>query len=432
MLLVPAVALGVDAPAKVKVVGDWRVEASVATPGGASSATLDVPPPKVVDVKAERYERLPVFNPQGAEWARGVPLRGVFAQECSSTDLLVPPSVQVRGAGDSPIVYERGRDYQFDPRWGSLGRVASGRIGPEDAVAVSYRHWQLRLDAIVLEANGQIVLREGKPHAAAPLPPDLKDGERRLANVWLPGEIKRLAPENLFVVTETAYPEPPKPPISVAEKLLPKTIKKLRAGEKVRVLAWGDSVTDGTYLPDYQHQRWQAQFAARLQAAFPKAKVELVTEAWGGRNTSSYLAEPPGSPHNYQEKVLAAKPDLIVSEFVNDAGMNPEQVEQQYSRLLADFQKIGAEWAILTPHYVRPDWMGLAREQQIDDDPRPYVVGLRQFAGKHEVALGDASLRYGRLWRQGLPYRTLMLNAINHPDARGMKLFADALMELFP
>jgi hypothetical protein len=48
------------------------------------------------------------------------------------------------------------------------------------------------------------------------------------------------------------------------------------------------------------------------------------------------------------------------------------------------------------------------------------------------VALADASLRWGRLWRQGIPYSTLMLNSINHPDARGMKLFADSLMALFP
>jgi hypothetical protein len=44
----------------------------------------------------------------------------------------------------------------------------------------------------------------------------------------------------------------------------------------------------------------------------------------------------------------------------------------------------------------------------------------------------DASKRWGRLWRQGIPYSTLFLNAINHPDARGMKLFADRLMVLFP
>jgi hypothetical protein len=53
-------------------------------------------------------------------------------------------------------------------------------------------------------------------------------------------------------------------------------------------------------------------------------------------------------------------------------------------------------------------------------------------APQHQIALADASRRYGRLWRQGIPYSSLMLNSINHPDARGMKIFADALMELFP
>ena len=76
--------------------------------------------------------------------------------------------------------------------------------------------------------------------------------------------------------------------------------------------------------------------------------------------------------------------------------------------------------------------MGLAREREIDHDPRPYVRGLRLFAENNRVALADASLLWGRLWRQGVPYSTLLVNAINHPDERGMALFADALMALFP
>jgi lysophospholipase L1-like esterase len=209
-------------------------------------------------------------------------------------------------------------------------------------------------------------------------------------------------------------------------------MKKLRGGGRLRVLAWGDSVTVGTFVPQPERNRWQAQFVARLAERFPQARIELVTEAWGGRNTATYLAQPPGAEHNYQEKVLARRPDLIVSEFVNDAGLSPAQVEERYSKLLGDFRNIGAEWIILTPHYVRPDWMKFTREHQIDEDPRLYVTGLRVFAAKHGVPLADASLRWGRLWRQGIPYRTLLLNAINHPDARGMKLFADSLMWLFP
>jgi len=419
-------------PAGLDLAGDWKVKVKMSEPK-ARTATLHVKPAALVTVQSEKYLALPTFNPNAAGWVKGAQLLGVKAQETTTPNLLEPDSFILRAGPESNSkVFERGSDYELDPDWGTFGRLTNGAIRPDQEVFASYRHALSRLDAVVLTRSGRIVLRQGEPIAAAPLPPKIKEGEHHLGNIWIPGRLPKLETENLFPVLETSFPEPPKSKPTIAEKLLPKTMKKLSSGERLRLLAWGDSVTVGTYVPDWEHNRWQDQFVARLRQRFSKANIELVTEAWGGRNTTSYLGEPPGSEHNYREKVLEAKPDLIVSEFVNDAGMNPQQVEERYSKLLADFQGIGAEWIILTPHYVRPDWMGLTSQREIDNDPRPYVAGLRQFATKHSVALADASRRYGRLWRQGIPYNTLMLNSINHPDARGMKIFADALMELFP
>ena len=76
--------------------------------------------------------------------------------------------------------------------------------------------------------------------------------------------------------------------------------------------------------------------------------------------------------------------------------------------------------------------MGLTSEFGIDDDPRSYVAGLKEFCAKHHIALADASFYYGHLYRRGIPYSTLMVNNINHPNKLGMSLFADALMKLFP
>ena len=421
-----------DTPAELKLAGDWEVLVLLKKPHPLA-ATVHVAPPEIVTVVAEKYDSLPPFNPNAGGWGKGAQLRGVCAQETTTPDLLDPDSLVLR-AGPEPdaALLRRGVDYEADLVWGTIGRSPHSALKETQPVFASYGFAWLRLDSVVLTRKGRIVLREGEPLSAAPLPPTIEKGERRLANIWVPGRLSRLGPEHLFPVLETAYPEPPKPKPAPAELLLPRTIKKLRSGERLRILAWGDSVTVGTFVLDWEHNRWQEQFVTRLKARFPRANIELVTEAWGGRNTASYLAEPPGSPHNYQEKVLAAKPDLIISEFVNDAGLNPAQVNERYAKLLADFHGIGAEWIILTPHYVRPDWMGLTREREVDDDPRPYVAGLREFAARNRTALADASLRYGRLWRQGIPYSTLLLNSINHPDARGMKLFADALMELFP
>jgi len=81
---------------------------------------------------------------------------------------------------------------------------------------------------------------------------------------------------------------------------------------------------------------------------------------------------------------------------------------------------------------VRPDWLGAAAEPRFDADPRPYVQSLRAFAAKNGIALADGSALWCRLWRQGIPYLTYEGNWINHPDTRGMQLFVDALMGVFP
>jgi lysophospholipase L1-like esterase len=414
-------------PASLTITGDWDV--FIALPGIAGQ-TVHAQPPSLVTVATEKYAAVPVFNPKANGWSKGLQLTGVKAQETTSPRLLEPPSFDLR-AGPEPDAhaFTEGVDYELDTVWGTFGRLAGGQIKADQPVFASYRYSQMRLDAVVLTTAGRIVLRQGEPRVVAPAAPALNPGERSLGNIYLPGSAIKLAPENLFPILETAYPEER---AASANPTVTDLVRRLEAGQPLRILAWGDSVTDGAYLPDKNGQRWQEQFVARLRVRFPKARIELITQAWGGRNTAAYLAEPPGRSHNYRETVLAMKPDVIISEFVNDANLNPAQVEERYSRLLADFQNIGAHWIILTPHYVRPDWMGLTQERDIDDDPRPYVEGLRQFAAKHNVALADASLRYGRLWRQGIPYSTLLVNAINHPNAQGMRIFADSLMALFP
>ena len=411
-------------PGEVRLAGDWAVSVAGTSP---ANKTLEIPKPDSVTVTDEKCDTLPDFAAEHATtgWMKGLRLKGVVAAECTMKGALDPASLVVRGGPeDSAVTFRPGADYDADLEWGTVWRLPEGTIKADQPVWISYRYEKMRIDSIVLSADGGVLRKVGLPHIAMPEAPTLAPGETRLANVFVTSRLQALTPDNLFPILETAYPEPPATGPSVAERLLPKTLEKLKSGAPLKILAWGDSVTD--------YKRFQTMFVDRLRAQYPAAKIELVTEAWGGHNTEHYLKEPPGSEHNYQEKVLAQKPDLVISEFVNDAGLTEQQVEERYSLFLEDFKKLGAEWIILTPHYVRPDWMGLTRQLDIDEDPRPYVKGLRLFADKHHVALADASLRYGRLWRQGIPYLTLMENNINHPNVFGHTLFADSLMALFP
>lgn len=434
----------------VSVSGDWQVRVSAGTiqiggkPVPVPAATLTIVPAVEVSVKSEKHDSLPVFESGSSGWTKGTRLRGVEEQEVTAQGALVPGSVILTSAPNGGETYVEGKDYALDEDWGTFGRLPGSRIGEGTPIYVSYRYGLGRIDSLVVNRKCQVSVRPGSPAPAPPpsagfpkahLPqmPSLRPGEARLANVWVPARLPKLSADNLFPILETAYPEPPPASLSVAEQRLPVTLRKLRSGEPLKILAWGDSVTDGIFLPSPE-DRWQAQFIHRLRARFPKANITLVTVAWGGRNTQRFLDEPPGSPHNYREAVLGAKPDLIVSEFVNDGGLSPELTESRYGRFLEDFQGIGAEWIILSPHYVTPAWMGLTREKDIDDDPRPYVTGLRRFAAAHPagLALADASLRWGRLWRQGIPYTTLLGNSVNHPDPRGQTIFVDSLLALFP
>jgi len=415
------------APAEMRVTGEWQAAVSV----DGVTATVTVEPAEQVRVTDEKIDALPLYNPKGAQYARGFKLAGVRAAECTVRHAMDPESLIVRSTpGGAPLI--QGQDYDAELSWGCVGRLEGGAIGAQTQVYVSYCYGKMRLDSAVLTPGGQIELRKGEAQVAIPKPPALAAGERRLGNLWVTAALKKLDESALFPVLEDHYPEGVKSAPSIAERLLPQTMARLKAGGRLRILAWGDSVTDGGYLPDPERNRWQAQFVRRLQERYPQAEIELLSEAWGGRNTGSYFNEPPGSVHNYQEKVLDLKPDLIVSEFVNDAGLNEAGVLRHYGRIRDDFRKIGAEWIILTPHYVRPDWMGLPAQREIDEDPRLYVKAVRRFAAENRIAVAEGSLRYGRLWRQGIPYLTLMMNNINHPDPYGMSLFADALLELFP
>ena len=401
----------------VRIAGDWLLY--------VDGVRLDIPVPELVRVVEESYASLPVYKKLGG-WNDGVALRGVAVTNCALPMALDPYSVKVRLPGGTQM--QRRKDFEFSDLWGTFGRVEGGRIGEKQEVLISYRYIPMRLDSVVRTASGKIELRRGVPAAYCPKPPRLGEGERRLLNIYLDAQTDKLTSDNVFIITETEFPAES---AAAQQAFIPNTMRKLENGGPIRILAWGDSVTECIYLPEEEH--WQNQFVARLRKAYPKAQIELLSNGWGGRTIPAFLNEPEESAYNYRRTVLDVKADLVVTEFVNDAGLPKEEWERSFGRVLEDFRAQGTEWIILTPHYVRPDWMGLATQNGpgIEDDPRPYVAFLRRFAEENGVALADAAKRYGRLWRQGIPYNTLMTNDINHPDKDGLAIFADALMGIF-
>ncbi|MFP4499626.1 MAG: SGNH/GDSL hydrolase family protein [Candidatus Hydrogenedentota bacterium] len=443
LLLIAATATGANLPPlenamPVRIAGEWALTVGPGTVvlGGHTyeledRVDLEVPPVEPITVRDECHARIPVFNPERAGWAKSTRPRGITTEETTAPGLLDADSVRLKAAPGDAQVYVRGEDFDFDPVWGAFGRLEGSAIAPEQAVFLDYEYTPARLDVITVGPRGHASHGAGTPGVGAIPMPAISEEVAAVATVWLRGPMDRLTADCIYPVeyssAESAVAEP-----KVAKGALPNTRAKVEAGEPVTIVAWGDSVTAGGGVNTNPNDWYQHQFAALLKARFPDAKPRVFTAGWGGANMRDWLDAPEGGPYDFERDVLGPKPDLVVIEFVNDASLDAEDIATQYGPVIERLRNAGAEVVVFTPHFVRQDFMRAEPGEKIAADPRPYVKGLRQFADEHGVALADAAAVWAGLWRKGIPYITLLANSINHPDARGHRIFAEALLAFFP
>ncbi len=443
VLLFNGICIAVNPPAlenamPIRVAGPWTVEIG---PGAvmvdgveyklAVPVTVEVASPEVIHVRDECHPALPLFNKDAGGWMRGAKLENLRAEECNSTGLLLPETVRLKSAPGEATPFAPDKDYILDGFWANFGRTPESSIGARQTTFVDYDYSPCRLDSVLINKAGEVKLVKGVPHVALPLPPAPGADEAAIANIWAPGRTEKLTDENLYPIEFSKKAAEPQSGPTQAEQFLPKTLAKLRAGEQVTIVSFGDSVTDGGGVTNQPDMWYQNQFAALLRERFPKASIRVLTAGWGGASSKMYLEAPRGGTYDFVRDVLEPKPDLVTIEFVNDAYLDEAGTATHYAGILEKIRGVGAEVVLITPHLVRPDWL-TSDTLKVDQDPRAYVRGLKEFAAKNRVALADASREWCRLWRQGIPYITILANNINHPDARGHAIFAKALIGLFP
>jgi lysophospholipase L1-like esterase len=373
--------------------------------GNAVLRVVPVAPPRVM---YRRGEPVVIGDDAPNQWAAGTRLPALLNPTGSVTvGAVVPGSVAVRSARDGPA-YVAGSDYLLDERWAAIGRVAGGRISHGATVYLDYAYCLCRLDTVQLPPGGVPSIRRGKAVLVCAEPAGAARGHQALANIWVrPGTAAVTAADIYPIGPSPSFPPPDRGPTAALRE-------KLAAGGPFTVVTLGDSVTAGgeASKPELAFPRL---FAATLQERYPKADVRLVNAGVGGTN-SDYGLE------RLDRDVIAHRPDLVVIEFVNDMGWPREKIRENYHQLISRIRGAGGEVVILTPHYIWPEWMGNFETAR---------AALKEIAAEEKVGLADASARWGALREQGIPYETLLVNCINHPDDRGHRIFVDALMELF-
>jgi len=279
----------------------------------------------------------------------------------------------------------------------------------------------MRIDMIAVRSDGKVIVREGNEHRMVPTPPTADMLSRGLCNIFLPYHCKELADEHIYPLGP-GFPEPSQSECAAKAALIPETRQKLTAGDALTVLFWGDSVTCGGDSSSPE-TAFPLGFTNWLRCKYPAARIRYVNAGTGGWNSRSKLPL-------FQEEVIDKKPDLVVIEFVNDMGFDRETIFKNYTDAISRIREISGEVIVLTPHFTRPDWMGAGTDMRTKEI-RKAVTYLREFCAENQVGLADACRRWEHLWVEGIPYLTLLFNAINHPDDRGHKLFIDELQTFF-
>lgn len=418
--------ISVQGPNLIVAPGECRV---AGRPVKVSAATtLPVAPAAIVSFTNEPV-KLSVDKPAG--WSKGTRLKGCNARDVNAFGSFVPGSLQLRRTAGGELL-KLGEDYLVDEGWGHVGLGSKSRVAPSDTVFASYRCSLLRMDTVQISAEGRAHLKKGTSHISAPVPAAVDPGCLALAHVLVPYRANEVKLDQVYVLAETAAQAVTR----TTRGRIPKTLAKLKAGKPVKIVCWGDSVTQGGNASTTQ-TRYVDVFAAGLKERFSAAKIEVENISVGGSNSRQWLypeqhkfrnLEPAQTPTRFQ-RILDAKPDLVTIEFVNDAGLSGPKLEEVYSDILKRFQDIGAEVILITPHFTMWSMMGFQNMREVEK--RPYVLDLRKFAERHSIALADASARWEHLWKEGIPYVTLLHNTINHPDDRGHRLFAEELWKCF-
>ena len=210
---------------------------------------------------------------------------------------------------------------------------------------------------------------------------------------------------------------PAKPELGAVQ--LPRTQQKLRAGRKVCLLAFGDSITAGGDASEPALIFWE-RWAAALRAKYPRATLETTNGATGGDTTVQGLQRLP-------DKVLRQGPDLVLIGFgMNDH--NREGFGVPLKAFAANLRTMitqirastSAEIVLFSAFPPNPKW------HYGSHNMAAYAEATERVAREEHCAFADVY----RLWMTVAPRKKpedLLGNNINHPNDFGHGLYLQAL-----
>jgi acyl-CoA thioesterase-1 len=224
-----------------------------------------------------------------------------------------------------------------------------------------------------------------------------------------------------FAFADYTYAPSERWPVQTSQRdLLKQTRAKLAQGERVKIAAFGDSITAGGDATRPELIFWQ-RWADELQRKYPQAQVTAINAATGGDSTSQGL-------QRLQAKVLDQSPDLVLIGFgMNDHNKNGvpiPQFELNLKQMIARIRsETKAEVLLFSAFPPNPHWK--FGTQRMED----YAAATERVARETACAYADVFNNWQALAARKKP-EDFLGNNINHPNDFGHWIYYRVFREL--
>jgi lysophospholipase L1-like esterase len=214
---------------------------------------------------------------------------------------------------------------------------------------------------------------------------------------------------------------------------------KLRRGEPVTVVAFGDGVTAGCTIDPQRDESiaYHRQWHERLAAEKPQLKLTIVNRGELGQTVDE-------AHERVGRDVIDVKPDVVLVAFgVNDCRTGPERIdhfERELSRLVWRIRQSRTAVVLMTTNMLNfrttPQALALAPFAQQTAAVQTagwtthYVNRVREIAAERDVPLADGYAKWEAARARGVDTDTLLINGANHPNRQGHAMLAEALYDV--
>ncbi len=226
------------------------------------------------------------------------------------------------------------------------------------------------------------------------------------------------------------------------ERLLARIKEKSEDNSAAPVLiaALGDSVTQGRMkidVFDFKHV-YHNVLKGLLERKFPRATFNVINAGVDGESAA-------GGLKRLRRDVLRHSPDLVVIGFcLNDSCKGREKLDEYRENLKAIFNGVkngcDAEILALTPNFMADrKTRRIAKAHMIHADRiiatrndgtlKAYAAALKETAAACGVPVADVYAKWEALAASGEDTTSMLVNGLNHPDAKRHRLAAMTIMD---